>query len=229
MGFWGLFSLVILSFGDKLYQEGEYELALLEYLRENFFYPTVEKRNKIAHCYLKLGKLEEAKKEFKFLNPYKYVEICVQLKKYEEAKEECRKRKMNKELGYIYMLEGKWDSAYQVFEEEELKKIAKKGKNLKYKDEKKGVVFSTILPGGGEIYGGDYIGGGISFLITTLPLIYGVKTIKEKDYVTGALLLNVGMRFYRGSIYRGIEVVREYNKKIKKRYLKKVIPLIGKK
>ncbi|MBI4723184.1 MAG: hypothetical protein HY769_09380 [Candidatus Stahlbacteria bacterium] len=212
------------EFADKLFNEGRYSEATIEYERLNFFTPTPYFKYQIGMCYWKMGNLESAAIIFKDLDSlYQLTNVYVALGEYSLARFAVEDADKNL-AGWIYMIEGRWAEAEQGFEKEELKKVAQEAKQLQYKSENMATILSVCLPGMGELYSKKWLNGSLTFMLTALAGVYAVKSFSTQDYVSGILISNFFLfRFYQGGIENAKRSAVEYNKSIKEQYLKKVM------
>lgn len=213
-----------IGFGDKLFKDGKYDNALIEYKRANFFIPDSLVQYQIGMCYWKLGRLEEAANVFKELGAIsELVQVYVELGEYSLARFVCEDRDKNLE-GWVYLVEGRWEEAAQSFETEDLKAVSLRGKLLPYKSEKKALLLSIIVPGLGEVYSKNFLGGVLTFSLNVVSGWYAIKSFRVNDYVSGGLITTfLGHRFYIGGIQSAVKSAKSYNDKIKERYIKEAM------
>lgn len=105
-----------------------------------------------------------------------------------------------------------------------------KGQNLKYKSPKLAKILSTILPGSGQIYSGDW-GNGINALaINTATGYLLVNDLIKRRYLDAIFnSLFLFERFYRGNRYCAEESVKKYNKNINQKFTEKILEIIKEK
>jgi hypothetical protein len=174
-------------------------------------------------CYWKLKELEKADSIFSELNtPYELVQVQLELGKYSLARFTCEEWDKNL-VGYIYMIEGKWDEAVEVIEDKRLREYAIAGKRLPYKSERLACMLSILLPGLGELYANKWIDGSITFLLNLLCVMYTIHSYRNRNYFTATLVTSsLWSRFYTGGVSNAERAVQEYNRTLKERYLTKV-------
>lgn len=216
-------------FADKLFIEGKYKSAITEYERLNFFAPTTYFKYQIGMCYWKLGELgcssalEHAALIFKELDSLsQLVQVYIELGEYSLARFVCEDLDKNL-VGWIYIVEGRWEEAAQTFDNEELRTVAFKGNELPYKSEKLATIMSIVIPGMGEIYANHWMDGILTFAFNTISAVFAIKAFKKCDYVTTGLITSfLWHRFYSGGIENAIKLVKEYNNELKKDFIEKV-------
>ena len=139
-------------FADDLFNKGKYNTALTEYKRLNFFSPDNYFKYKTALCYKKLGDLHQSALIFKKLGTNKeLIQTYLQMEEYALARFVAQDLDKNL-VGWLYLLEGKWELAGKNFTNQTLKFDAKNGETLPYKSVSLASFLSTIVPGTGEIY-----------------------------------------------------------------------------
>lgn len=216
-------ALPYIGFGDVLFKEGKYDRAVVEYERINLFSPSPEVQEKIGMCYWKMGNLERAATVVKELEDMrKLVQLYVEMGEYSLARFVVEEQDKNLE-GWIYLIEGKWEDAAGSFESEDLKKVALRGKLLPYKSDRKALLLSIVVPGLGEVYARNFLGGAITFGLNGISMGYGIKCFRDQDYITGGLVTSFFFyRFYLGGLQSAVRSVRDYNKRVKERYIKEM-------
>lgn len=217
-----------LHFADKLFEEGKYRNALIEYERLNFFVPDLYYQYQIGLCYERLGKLKKAAMIFDELGDpaqHDLVRIYIKLGEYSLARFVCENMESGGELiGWLYILEGRWDDGAQVFgalKMSSLESATLGGKELTYKSEPLAHLLSGFIPGMGEIYAGKLWDGVFTFLFNTIIGGLAVKSFKANKYLDGGLItIFLWNRFYWGGVENAIMSARKYNKDLKAQYIK---------
>lgn len=217
----------ILKFADYLYTQEEHVAALNEYRRYMFLTDSIRKDI-----------------------PEKIIECLLQLKKYDEAIIETvrlnNRLKRDFTKGWIYFLAGEYESsrnhlhqikghylkdaekiiglgyAYEYRFQEAGEYIELPDKKPSYKKPLLGVICG-VLPGGGHLYSGRIGDGIFSFLVVgTTGLISYYYHNRDEDLKFG-ISLGAAILFYTGSIYGGINAVRNYNYFQNEDYLQKIL------
>lgn len=100
--------------------------------------------------------------------------------------------------------------------------------HLKYKSPRLAKLLSTIFPGSGQIYVGDIRNGLNSLIINSLTGYLLVSSLINGDF-TGAILSYVSLfqRYYFGNRFHAEKITENYNDRLNKRYLKKLIENIS--
>lgn len=220
----------ITYFADKLFDEGKYKSAIVEYERLNFFYPDSHFQYRIGVCYQKLGNLDKAAAVFGELGAIASMELIntyIELGGYSLARFAAEDLNGGENLiAWLYTMEGRWDEGAQVFEnigKNDLKSAVLQGKTLPYKSERLAHLFSTIVPGMGEIYAKKFVAGIITFSLNAITGCFAVKSVREHRYLDGTLItIFFWNRFYSGGIENARNAVRGYNKNLKDRYIKHI-------
>lgn len=217
-------SFSILCFADTLFEQGNYRPALTEYKRLNFFSPTPSFNRQIGLCYEKLENLENAIEFFeKAKSNSDLLRTYLKQKDYSTARFICEDIPNGKEItGWIYIMENRWDDAISSFSggNNELKKMAIKGKNLPYKSETSASILSAIIPGTGEMYSHGWIDGLLTFSLNTITGGLAIKSFTDKHLVDGTLItVFLWNRFYFGGIENARKNAIKYNEQLKQNYL----------
>ena len=97
-------------------------------------------------------------------------------------------------------------------------------KNLKYKSTGKAKLLSTVLPGTGQIYAGDWRDGLNSFVINSLAGSLFILDIIKNNYSDAILTCFFVFRpFYSGNRYNAENEVKSYNRKLNKEFAKGIL------
>jgi len=95
-----------------------------------------------------------------------------------------------------------------------------------YKSIRLAKFLSTIFPGLGQIYAGDWRDGLNALALNSLTIGFLANAICRKDYKDAILISSITMRFYMGNIYRAELDVREYNESMDRQNAAKVLSLV---
>jgi len=95
---------------------------------------------------------------------------------------------------------------------EQLESLLNRAQNLKYKSPKLAKILSTILPGSGQIYAGDWRNGINALLLNFTTGYFFVNDILQRQYQDAFInYLFLFGRFYRGNRYHAEEAAKKYN------------------
>jgi len=102
-----------------------------------------------------------------------------------------------------------------------------KYKNTKFKKPYLSFIFSSIIPGSGKIYAGDWKDGIVNFFMVVLPAYQAYRgfTIKGIRSPYGWIYGSIAFTFYGGNIYGSVKSANKYNRK-KLQNLKNEIDII---
>ena len=102
-----------------------------------------------------------------------------------------------------------------------------KAQNTKYKCPKLAKILSTILPGSGQIYSGDWRNGINALVINTATGYLLVNDLIKRQYLDAIFnSLFLFERFYRGNRYHAEESSKKYNQNINQKFVKKILEII---
>ncbi len=210
-------------FADELFDKKIYNTALTEYKRLNFFSPNDYFKYQTALCYKELGDLQQSALIFKKLGANEEVlQIYLQMEEYALARFVAQDLDKNL-VGWLYLIEGKWELAGENFTNQALQFDARNGENLPYKSISVASFLSTIAPGTGEMYAKSFWQGAITFALNAISFTFAVKSFKEKEYLGTALITTfLCSRFYQGGIYNAISSTEKYNENLKEEYIKSI-------
>lgn len=96
---------------------------------------------------------------------------------------------------------------------------------IKYKSSKLAKIFSTILPGSGQIYAGDIRNGLNSLLINILTFYLLINGIIKKDIKNIFFVCPLFQRYYLGNRFHAEKIAEDYNNKLNKRWVKKILKI----
>lgn len=214
------------NFADSLYNIGDYHSALIEYERLDFLSPGNKWKFKKGLCYRKLCKFNEAIAIFTLINEQReIVNTYIISGDYTVADVECRRLGNLELLGWIKLLERKWDESATLFNQIGKAEIARDilGKKIQTKDVKKAQVLSTILPGVGEMYAGNPSSG---LFTLSLNLLFGWLSMKSfiDDRPLDGVLITFFLwnRFYQGGIENAEKSASRYNKQKEDTFIKHI-------
>lgn len=135
----------------------------------------------------------------------------------------------------------KWEQAREAFQiyfnnnpenkSDELGKkldfLLAKAQNLKYKSTKLAKILSTILPGSGQIYSGDWRNGINALAINTATGYLLVNDLIKRRYLDAIFnSLFLFERFYRGNRYHAEESAKKHNQNINQELIEKILKIL---
>ncbi|MDE0554735.1 MAG: tetratricopeptide repeat protein [Candidatus Poribacteria bacterium] len=233
----------LLSLGERLFTQGNYDAAITEYKRFLFFHPDDERMGEVYHniglAYRAQGLWTEAvtalriaihhaaddasKSEYQLT----LAVTLIVMQDYDLAQLELikvtlrspsallyRRALFLRAVAYIYQF--RWDEAREVLKnwstDERLDKLFNAAINTPQKSVSVARILSTILPGAGQIYAGNwrsglnalFLNGAVGFLTVDAAL---------DGYYSDALLWGglVFWRYYRGNTFRAGETAEQFN------------------
>lgn len=86
---------------------------------------------------------------------------------------------------------------------------------------------STLLPGLGQIYAGDWRDGLNALAINGLGIGLLANAIYHEDYTDAVLISSISMRYYMGNRYRAGVDVRKHNESMDRQNAVKILHLVG--
>lgn len=86
---------------------------------------------------------------------------------------------------------------------------------------------STLLPGLGQVYAGDWRDGLNALAINALGIGLLANAIYHKDYTDAALISSISMRYYMGNRYRAGVDVRKHNESADRENAMKILNLVA--
>lgn len=129
------------------------------------------------------------------------------------------KDEINYWKGWAYIFQEDWNAAAEIFRSlpegsRQLSAICDSVENQKY-SVSFAKTMSTILPGAGQIYAGNYLSGILSFTYCA-GLIYIVGNAFVANRIFDALIVAnfLGLRFYRGNLHNAEQFAAQENIKI---------------
>lgn len=123
-------------------------------------------------------------------------------------------------VAFIYQF--RWEEAQEVLEEyttdEILDSLFNRAINLPRKSTRIARVLSSILPGTGQIYAGNWKGGLNAFLLNGTLGYVAVDGILDQNYVDAFMwAYYILFRYYRGNVYRAGTSVNDFNERMSRR------------
>ena len=234
----------ILRFADHLFQEQDYLRAGYEYERYGFMQPGNDpasreillRAGKAFQCAgeydrsldLLLGLLETAEtRRIRDLTAYEIGLTYFRMAQYEESLvflEDHSAASPIPQYGLLVgadlMMLGQWQQAQEAFDRydvpvsEPLRDAAWRGANMRRKSPLVAALLSSVLPGCGKIYAGEY-GDGINSLIA-IGLIGTLSFLSFRaegsDSVRGWIYASVGGVLHTGNIYGSIVSAKRHNR-----------------
>ena len=85
---------------------------------------------------------------------------------------------------------------------------------------------STILPGTGQMYAGDWRDGLNALTLNGLIIGLIANAVYRKDYLGAALISSISVRYYKGNIYRAETDVRKHNESANRKNAAKILSLV---
>lgn len=118
--------------------------------------------------------------------------------------------------GVAYIYQFRWEAARSVLQDytpdERLDALFEDALNIPQKSVKVAKVLSTLFPGAGHIYAGDWRDGLNAFLLNGALGFLTIDAVFAEHY-TDAILWGgaIFLRYYRGNTFRAEEAVRQFN------------------
>jgi len=238
--------------GEEYFDSGEYNKAVTEFLRYEYFSPGDSAKDatifgKTAQCYVLLGREEQAEtyfskamsvaptEEIYAQNALASISMNIASQQFDLAQQQILnlqmtlldsvlRRKVQLYEGINELYRYNWNDAHQAFrayfsepaQNNLVDSLFTSSAGMKLKNPDLAWKLSLVLPGLGQIYGGDYINGIRSIILDGL-LFYNLGyTYSSKETVTvvlaGILLLN---RYIIGNRDHAARVVNERNDRIR--------------
>ncbi|HID32272.1 MAG TPA: hypothetical protein EYP24_02710 [bacterium (Candidatus Stahlbacteria)] len=211
-----LILLIVINLGREAFEAGIFRLAELEYRRSLFFNEEIKREDslRLAICFLREDRyalastLLEGKgdKGSHILAKYylargSYHSAVVELMDLMLSDHSDSIREM---LGLALLLQGniKEASSYLPIQ------------NLSLKNDKMGLLLSSLIPGTGEIYGGKPLLGLIDLTMNGATAYLLFRSIKNRNLLDGLIILYfLSFRFYNGSRINAMKAVEGWNQK----------------
>lgn len=103
-----------------------------------------------------------------------------------------------------------------------------RAKNIKYKSPKFAKIISTVLPGGGQIYSGDWTNGLKAILINTATGYLFISDLIKRQYFDAIFnSLFLFERFYRGNRSLAEKSAIKYNRKLNQQFVRNILNLLN--
>ena len=143
--------------------------------------------------------------------------------------------------GVAYLYTFNWESARQAFKtfyskggqqacSEEGKKVDAllvEAQRLPYKSAKVAKMLSTILPGAGQIYGGDWRNGLNALALNSLTATFLLRAILQRRQQDALMIFSfVFERYYLGNRYHAAEIIEDYNQSLSRQHAKKILQVL---
>lgn len=234
-----------LRYANYLYQSGDYSQAISEFERGIFNYNVDEKTKlRLIKAYRNSGRTEFALKRMNLLwnkphlqSPDIAKEVFA-LKILNKADTMCIRDISNNPLlkpddkiflsSTILLLNDQYEEAHQMLDSKvvdqspefnTLLKFSEQGMNLKYKSPFFSGFLSTILPGAGKVYTGNWENGLISLIMVSSSVYQSYKGFEKygTKSVYGWIFGAIGVGFYFGNIHGSVKAANRYNFKNKNR------------
>lgn len=229
-----------LKYALYLFYAKEYELALYEFDRI-IFLDSTDLNSKIFYlkCLRYLNKYNEGIIKYRnfFYNQNEvpieakkeYVKILIKAKYFDKADNTINKEfssndtilNLLKTSSLLY--QNKFLEAENLLKSldhyypfvSEYDKIITKYKNTRFKKPSLSFIYSTILPGSGKIYAGEWKDGLVSFVMVAVPAYQAYRGFVKKGFNSpyGWIYGSIALTFYGGNIYGSVKSANKYNKK----------------
>ena len=246
----GLFSVISsLNLADSLYSSDNFYDAATEYERYLYNFPddinsdyvqfrlglAFLKSNEYSKAETTLRKIISASNQYSPKAQLVLIEHFIQNQRYAMARIETQdllffskdstiRQKSNQILGGIELVEGNLNQAANQFSLAGDLRLVKEVKIIKHLPRKNPLIamlFSSLVPGSGEIYCGHYLTGIAAFLINAATLTAFIYSINKKNYLDATLVFSIFFsRFYLGSRQNAYDFANEYNEKLYQKRIK---------
>jgi len=241
-----------LKYAFYLYYAKEYELALYEFDRI-IFLDSTDLHSKIFYlkCLRYLNKYNEGIIKYRnfFYNhnevpieaKKEYAKILIKAKYFDKA-DNIIDKEFSRNDTILYFLktssllyQNKFLEAENLLKSSdynypfvsEYDKIITKYKNTRFKKPYLSFIYSTILPGSGKIYAGEWLDGLVNFVMVAVPAYQAYRGFMKKGFNSpyGWIYGSIALTFYGGNIYGSVKSTNKYNKK-KLQILKNEIDIV---
>jgi tetratricopeptide (TPR) repeat protein len=95
-----------------------------------------------------------------------------------------------------------------------------------YKSARLARFLSTIMPGLGQMYAGDWRDGLNALVLNGLAIGLIANAIHRRDYRDAALISSISIRYYTGNIYKAEVDVRKYNESLDRESAMRILRLV---
>lgn len=220
----------IRQFADYLFCETDYLRAIGEYDK----LLAVDKNDtlefKIFLSYSNMGKYNlasekyfETKSDNVFADylEYEYYRILFRTEMFETIQQNLlneheEKLKSLEFLSYLFTTSAlpernKFLGRFQSEEQNYISQFYTRKTNPPYKNPTLAGILSSIIPGSGKIYIGEYGDGIVAFIATSLFAFLSYDNFKANHNFRGWLFAGIGLFFYAGNIYGSVASAQVYN------------------
>lgn len=229
-----------LRFAQFLSQKGNHEMAILEWERINMMQAGVDSfQLALIQSYRLSGKIEGGIKRFDLLFPAQAQNACSE----DLAREMNRLLFLNKDFSRLsnfvntqqnlpeaykesfrisYALrEGQFEEARNLYasygvEDPRLMLLIDQGENLKYKNKTLAVAMSTLIPGTGKAYLGNWQDGLVSLIFIAGTAYGSYRGFSQQgiNSTYGWIFGTISSGFYLGNIFGTAKAVTRYNQSV---------------
>ncbi len=230
------------SFGDYLFNTGQYKIAAQEYERALFLKPgDTATHLKLFKSYCLQNSGEKALNSYFTLTKDTtltnlgsgfadaYLQQLIRNGHYSKAlrlsENGCCIEDKGRSLLAVHLMRADWDAAHQVVEDykdfyndkqfESLVHLSLKGSELRYKKKGLSALMSAIVPGSGKFYCGYWQDGLISLVMTGISGFMAYRSY-DKYGINNAYTWISGVMaagYYGGNIYGGYRSAKRYNER----------------
>lgn len=129
-------------------------------------------------------------------------------------------------------VEETFDGFYSEYDDGQMMERAKEiGRVLlkarqSYKSVRLARFLSTVFPGLGRVYAGDWRDGLNALALNGLTMGFLTNAVYRRDYKDAVLISSISLRYYTGNIYRAEMDVRKYNESLDRRNAAKILKLV---
>lgn len=231
------------SFASYLSRTKQYSLAAQEYERIVFLDPgDSSARLSLIQSYRMSGQYSFGLKRFNALHPggisdlsndftNEYVKLLFHNKSYDIASDVINisdkiipEKKSKYQMG-LFILNNQWNEAYEYsinkpelkgLKWNSLKSLAAEHQDLKYKSPFLAASFSTIIPGSGKVYTGDWKDGLFALLFTGTSIWQSYRGFNKNGTKSayGWIFGAIAIGYYGGNVYGSWKAAKFYNSNI---------------
>jgi len=165
--------------------------------------------------------------------------LLIKLEMFSQVQEIKQKASFFRGISSLYSF--KWKQAREAFSfyfpniQSESKEIFKQvdsllanAEDVKYRSPKLAKIFSTILPGSGQIYAGNWRNGINALLINVATGYLFINDIFNREYFDAIFnTLFIFERFYSGNRFNAEESAKKYNYRINKSFLDRILKILS--
>lgn len=236
-------STKLVGFAEFLEKGRLHKYAAEEYERLYFMFPKEKSFfNGLMRNYRAAGEIEILTNRFKYSKNKTKESITyftlglIDFESYDKAADilDLNKKILDENVFYklntdISILRGEYKVAEKQynqynFEDENYLNLIKEGKNVKRKSPLLAGILSTIIPGAGRFYTGDYKDGIISLLFVGTTAYQAYRRFDKRGTKTAAgwIYGGISLGFHLGNIYGSVQSAKYYNAKKQKAHNVKV-------